>query len=372
MAVRRIGKKKWSLDFRHHGKRIIRIVDGISREQAEGIIAKYKTAEVENKFLDVHRQPNVSFDEFSRNYLELARVEKKRSSHRRDVVCINQLKKTFGRTYIHNITSELIERYKVERSKAINPATKRPISVATIYQELSCLRRMLNIARRRGLMTANPMQDVRIPRPKSDRVRYLEPDEWDRLVASSATHIRPILLVAKHTGLRLSEILYLKWQDTSWETYRHLVPKLQQEDVPDSFLDWKLGVIIVRNTKNGETRSVPLNRTLTEVLDHITLHLHSPFVFCKPDGRPYGGIKKAFQAAVKRAGLTDFRFHDLRHDFASWLTMKGCNEFTLMELMGHKTTTMTKRYSHLSPEFKRQAVAMLDESAELGDRGARR
>jgi len=148
------------------------------------------------------------------------------------------------------------------------------------------------------------------------------------------------------------------------------VPKLQREDVPDGFLDRDLGVNIVQNRKNGGTRWVPLNRTLTEVLGHTTLHLRGPFAFCKPDGTLYGSIKKAFQAAVRRAGLSDFRFHDLRHDLASWLTMEGCNGFTLMELMGHKTTAMTMRYVHPSHQVERQVVAMLDESVRPGDRGA--
>jgi len=107
-----------------------------------------------------------------------------------------------------------------------------------------------------------------------------------------------------------------------------------------------------------------LNRTLTEVLSNTRLPLRSPFVFCEPDG----SVKTAFKGAVQKAGLSDFRFHDLRHDFASWLTMKGCNEFNLMELMGHKTPAMAKCYAHLSPDFKRQAVRMLDEESGLGDK----
>ncbi len=85
----------------------------------------------------------------------------------------------------------------------------------------------------------------------------------------------------------------------------------------------------------------------------------SPWVFCKKNGERYGNIRKAFEGARKRAGIVDFRFHDLRHTFASHLVMAGVDLRTVQELLGHKSFEMTLRYAHLSPEHKKAALDIL-------------
>ncbi len=85
----------------------------------------------------------------------------------------------------------------------------------------------------------------------------------------------------------------------------------------------------------------------------------SPWVFCKKNGERYGNIRKAFEGARKRAGIVDFRFHDLRHTFASHLVMAGVDLRTIQELLGHKSFEMTLRYAHLSPEHKKAALDTL-------------
>jgi len=85
----------------------------------------------------------------------------------------------------------------------------------------------------------------------------------------------------------------------------------------------------------------------------------SPWVFCKKNGERYGNVRKAFEGAKKRAGITDFRFHDLRHTFASHLVMAGVDLKTVQELLGHKSFEMTLRYAHLSPEHKKAALDIL-------------
>lgn len=85
----------------------------------------------------------------------------------------------------------------------------------------------------------------------------------------------------------------------------------------------------------------------------------SPWVFYKRNGEWYGNIRKAFEGARKRAGIVDFRFHDLRHTFASHLVMAGVDLRTVQELLGHKSFEMTLRYAHLSPEHKKAALDVL-------------
>lgn len=94
-------------------------------------------------------------------------------------------------------------------------------------------------------------------------------------------------------------------------------------------------------------------------LSKLSLHARSDFVYCGDDGRPHGSVQKGFRAACRRAGIRDFRFHDLRHTFASHLVMAGVNIRAVQELLGHKDIKMTMRYSHLSRQHLQEAVGLL-------------
>ncbi|HMK77171.1 MAG TPA: site-specific integrase, partial [Thermodesulfobacteriota bacterium] len=144
-------------------------------------------------------------------------------------------------------------------------------------------------------------------------------------------------LTAAHTGLRMGEILSLRWKDIEFKERR----------------------ILIEKTKNNERRMVPINDTLHGVLKSLPVHLGTDLVF---PGITRNQLSVAFRRASKRAGIRDFRFHDLRHTFASYLTMGGENPRTVQILLGHKDLRMTMRYSHLSPEHLREAVSILDKS----------
>ncbi len=88
--------------------------------------------------------------------------------------------------------------------------------------------------------------------------------------------------------------------------------------------------------------------------------MDSPYVFVDGEGKRYKDVKCSFGSACRRAGIKDFRFHDLRHCFASHLVMAGIDITTVKELLGHKTLTMTLRYAHLAPSHKVKAVNILD------------
>ena len=122
-------------------------------------------------------------------------------------------------------------------------------------------------------------------------------------------------------------------------------------------VDLKHGFILLENTKNGERREIPINQTLRDTLTALPRHITIPYVFWKKkDGKRYGDVKKSFHSALKRAGIKNFRFHDLRHTIASHLVMNGIDLTTVKELLGHKTIAMTMRYAHLAPSHKEKAV----------------
>ena len=117
----------------------------------------------------------------------------------------------------------------------------------------------------------------------------------------------------------------------------------------------------VAYAKNGESRSIPMNAVLTTALKAIRMNVseESP-VFCNRQGTPYRSFRTAFEQAVGKAGLKDFTFHYLRHTFASRLVMASVDVPTVQALMGHKTITMTLRYTHLTNAHKRQAIGEVE------------
>lgn len=119
-------------------------------------------------------------------------------------------------------------------------------------------------------------------------------------------------------------------------------------------------VIQIVNTKSGERRYILIDATLMQTLKGHIRKIHSPYVFSNQEGKPYCELMRSFHSALKKAGIEDFTFHDLRHTFASNLVMSGADLTTVKELLGHKKIDMTLRYSHLSPDHKRRAVEVLD------------
>ena len=154
-----------------------------------------------------------------------------------------------------------------------------------------------------------------------------------------ASHLKPIVTVALHTGMHRGEILNLKWEQ----------------------VDVKHGFILLEITKNGERREIPIDNTLMIMFNSMSRGLESVYVFTDPrTGEPYKSVQTSFETALKRAKIRDFRFHDLRHTFASHLVMAGVDLTSIRELLGHKSLAMTMRYAHLAPGHKRRAVNMLD------------
>lgn len=153
--------------------------------------------------------------------------------------------------------------------------------------------------------------------------------------STAASYLYPIVVIALNTGMRKGEILSLEWR----------------------MIDLKNGSIRLENTKNGDKRNVPLNNTVMEVLRSLPRAINDGKLFANTLHK-WG----AFDLAVRKAGIKDFHFHDLRHTFASWLVMAGANLTTIKELLGHRSITMTLRYAHLSKDHRAAAVRLLDKN----------
>ena len=215
----------------------------------------------------------------------------------------------------------------------------------TFNRELACLKNVFTMAIKWCKASENPVKQVRLIREDNGRTRFLTEEEEARLLAHCRAELRSIVIAALHTGFRKSELLSLTWGNVD---FRHL-----------------LITVRAAYAKNGEARSVPMTSMLTETLKTIRINGDPTApVFRARDGSWYRDISTAFATAVRRAGIVDFTFHDLRHTFASRLVMAGVDLTTVKELMGHKHIAMTLRYAHLSPGHKRSAIAVLDRLGE--------
>jgi integrase len=123
------------------------------------------------------------------------------------------------------------------------------------------------------------------------------------------------------------------------------------------------GFIYLTGTKSGKARQIPINDRLAEVFREVRRgnQLKSPYIFCGSDGKRFFEVKRSFASACRKAGIEAFRFHDLRHTFASRLVMKGASLKAVQELLGHASMAMTMRYAHLSHEHLRDSVNLLND-----------
>ena len=319
----------WWMRFNANGQQVRRSTGTDDKKLAQRILDKVKGEVAEGKWFDKVPGEEKTFkemmDRYKAEYLPLKSHPEKYES------MIKNLLAFFGGFCITEITHSLVNQYKV-KGEGKKIATNR---------ELSVLRAAFNIAIKEWeWVKNNPVNKVKLWKEPPGRVRYLTEEEFDRLLNECPAYLKSIVTVARHTGLRKENILSLTWSQV--DLFRRL--------------------IILEHTKNNERLSVPLNETLMSLFKQLSRvrHINSPYVFSKPDGSKRCFIQDDFEKAVKRAGITNFKFHDLRHCFASALVQKEVDLYQIQRLLGHKSNAMTQRYAHLSPEHLREAVSRLD------------
>jgi len=121
------------------------------------------------------------------------------------------------------------------------------------------------------------------------------------------------------------------------------------------------GWIYLEKTKSGKGRPVPINNAQHEVFRELLSHknLKSPFIFSDNSGQPFGNVQKSFDSACRRAGIFNFRFHDLRHTCASWMVMAGADLVAVQKQLGHSSIKTTMRYAHLAPGHMKAAINLI-------------
>lgn len=216
------------------------------------------------------------------------------------------------------------------------------VANATINRALEVVRRILHLARDEWHWLERFPRLRTLKEPKR-RIRFLTHEEADRSLAALPDHLQPVVRFALATGCRMGEILALTWSRVD--------------------LERRVAWLDPGTTKNGEGRGIPLNREAVLALRTVRgTHPRRCFTY---EGRPMDRVGSAWKRALARAEITDFRFHDLRHTWASWHVMHGTSLQELMELGGWKSYEMVLRYAHLAPEHLADAAARIDRRLEV-------
>ncbi len=254
-----------------------------------------------------------------------------------------------NRKHLANWT-QMKERLERE-GKPVPPYKPKPVSQSSRYSHQAFMRSLLRIAANEwGWLDSVPI--VKAKQPRNRRIRWLNHDEARNLVEALPEHLKPIVIFALATGLRRGNILSLEWS---------------QLDITR-----KMAWIHPEDAKGGRAIGVALNDTACQVLrSQIGKHHRWVFVHTvsstKSNGEKTKEIRKmrvdgntAWNAALIRAGIEDFRFHDLRHTWASWLVQSGVPLSALQEMGGWESIEMVRRYAHLSPNHLTQHAAQID------------
>ncbi len=317
-------------------ERVGRKSRGFTREMAREALKSRLGDIARGQFnLEKTRKP-VPFSKLVERYREFASGYKRGWETEKYIV--KEFASLFGDTPLAQITTWQIEKWKAEGGKRLNPVT--------VNRRLTVIKHMFKQAVEWDLVKSNPATLVKRFTVNSERTRFLSQDEIQTLLETCEKQITspwllPLVTLALNTGMRKGELLRLKWEN----------------------LDLERGSITIIQSKTLRRKTIAINEPAREALNWLQENRYGELLLMWPWGDPIGKVTvyDAFKKACSTAGITDFRFHDLRHTFASHLVMAGVDLVTVKELLGHKTINMTNRYTHLAQEHKAQAVAKLSE-----------
>jgi len=254
--------------------------------------------------------------------------------------------------HLDQIDPQLLERYKdFRRRERISPnghpdtPSRNGVTPRTLNNELMFLRTIFNLAKRRGFVQKNPLDDVKpIDGRKRKKYEPLTQKQWAQLLDAADEAFRPIVLTFLLTGMRAGELRHLEWTDIDFERDEIHI-RAKQEWTP----------------KDKEDRTVHLHNRLKGVLKKWKQNSNTRYVFGDGDSPCPDKLLPRLHRTCKRAGLPNLKVHDLRDEFASHLLMSGVGIETVSKLLGHSDIQITwNHYVHLAPQKLKEAVERLE------------
>jgi integrase len=373
------GKKTYCVDYRQDGKRATYKIGDVNlytvaeaREIARNFLASVERGE--DPTAEPEPEKKITLGTFLKDHYESWVLEYRKSGN----LTLAMIKANFEHLFempLENISVDVIEQWRTKKKN------DNGVKSSSLNRMVTSLKSAINWGVKRGIIENNPLTKLE---PLSERdsvkkVRYLTPEERARLMNALderekeirrkrenhnawsierkydtlpsisennfADHLKPIVILALSTGIRRSSLLSLEWGDVNFTE--------------------RMVMVRAATDKSEKEYYVSLNKLAFETLSrwHGQSRRTSPhdLVFPSPKtGEKLDNCNSSWEALLKRAGIEKFRWHDMRHDFASQLVMKGVDLNTVRELMGHSDMKMTLRYAHLAPENKMKAVELLD------------
>lgn len=341
---------------------------GQARNQAKQIISGYHSG-IDPMEEKRSKSPAITLGEFIELFFK-PWAETHQKSHEQNIKRIKSVFKTFLKRKLDDISVIDLERWRAGRKAIGNKTT-------TINRDIASIKAVFNRAVDFEVLEANPIAKVKKAREDTrPRVRYLSDEEQNSLLCAldhrerrriseriSANrwrkergykrlpdltkmaftdHLKPMVILSLHTGMRRGEVFDLDWQNVDFNA--------------------RSIAVVGYTAKSGRTRHIPMSRTCHDLLAdwRAQCDISSGRVFQNANGERFNNVKKSWTKLLKQAGIQNFRWHDMRHDFASRLAMAGVDLNSIRELLGHSDYEMTLRYAHLAPSHKRKAVELLD------------
>lgn len=358
----------WHCDFvSPSGKRIRRSLETSDKRQAQELHDQLKAEAWRVEKLGDY--PSVTFDDACLRWLQEKEHKKSLDDDKTKIEYFleffsGRLLSSITETDILKATSGMINRKHKEvweikaasakkKGSKIAPYKPKPATQATKDRYLAFLRSLFRAAVN-DWKWIGKSPTIKVRQKKEIRVRWLTKEEATTLIQCMPDVMKPVVMFALATGLRRSNILNLEWTQID--------------------LQRKVAWIHPEDTKGGKAIGVALNETACRVL-RMQIGKHQQYVFVhteawhRADGSPTAKVRKmrvddntAWNTGLRRAGITNFRFHDLRHTWASWLVQAGVPLTALQEMGGWESIEMVQRYAHLAPNHLVEHARRIDEA----------
>jgi integrase len=338
MSVKKKSEGLYEVRWREGGRNKSLCVCG-SAELAKKVERKKMSLRDERRHLDVKREINYRMSELIDRYW--SHYGKRKRSADREKSIVEGIRTELGRLFVREVDGMAVQRW-YENLTGI-----RELSASTAVRHFNVMHHMMEKAstiwsKETGL-DRNPADQVEVHRPDDSRDRFLSEDELRRLkralddrlyrkgtsdINKTNLRLRLLVLIAVATGMRASEIFGLCWSDVMYSE----------------------GLIAVRSKlKGGKMRYVPMSSELTFEIRRYPATISEDRILPPEPGATSGRqrVEGSFDDLLRRSRIQDFRFHDLRHTFASWYMMNGGDLYELAKILGHSNIKMTERYAKL-------------------------
>ena len=326
MSLYRRGRTYWTYIW-INGIRHAKSTRTMNRRQAEGIERQFREELNRRRHQVREASPDMTFADLAARFLADG------SPRPYHLDRLKVLLPYFREIAIGHIAKPLVREFRRDRLKE-----KKQLSETTLNRDIEVLRHLLYWAVDEGFLTANPLARIHLPRPRRKPRPIMSVAEETTLLAAASPHMRQIAIAALDTGMRRGELLTERWEHVDFNR--------------------RLLLVTHSKTPGGEAREIPLTARFMALLSSFNKAEGLVFTF---KGRPIQQIKTAWKAAIRRAGIRYFRFHDLRHTFNTRLMEAGVVQDVRKALMGHSFgDEVNSLYTHVELPVKREAIRKLE------------